>query len=461
MWSLGNEIFQQLIDGNVTGQYPEVAKKLITWTGEEDATRYVTFGDNQVKSNVWADNNQVNTALVFAEAAKYGVPGGLVGFNYGSSGQISNGHSRGWLVYGSETASSVNSRGVYDRKNSNSDNGSGDRRLTSYDKSAVGWGHLASAGLWITMQQEFNAGEFVWTGFDYIGEPTPYNWQGTGANGTWPNIAKNSYFGIIDTAGIPKDSYYLYQSQWNDNENTLHVLPVWNEDEIMLDNSGKAEVVVYSDAPVVKLYLNGKEIGSATATHTDTPTGGYQNYTSGTGCFDSSKANGHTSLYATFQVPYEAGTLEAKAFEADGVTEIKDTDGRNVAETTGKGSKLTVKADRSEITADGKDLSFVEIDVTDRDGREVNGAEPQIHVAVEGDGKLLSLDNGVQNDTTSYSEPTRKAGKGKLIAIVQSTKDAGSFTVKATSDGYTAAQTVVTTVADGSGVTGRKDRCKL
>lgn len=307
------------------------------------------------------------------------MPGGLVGFNYGSSGQISNGHSRGWLVYGSETASSVNSRGVYDRKNSNSDNGSGDRRLTSYDKSAVGWGHLASAGLWITMQQEFNAGEFVWTGFDYIGEPTPYNWQGTGANGTWPNIAKNSYFGIIDTAGIPKDSYYLYQSQWNDNENTLHVLPVWNEDEIMLDNSGKAEVVVYSDAPVVKLYLNGKEIGSATATHTDTPTGGYQNYTSGTGCFDSSKASGHTSLYATFQVPYEAGTLEAKAFEADGVTEIKDTDGRNVAETTGKGSKLAVKADRSEITADGKDLSFVEIDVTDRDGREVNGAEPQIH----------------------------------------------------------------------------------
>lgn len=456
MWSLGNEIFQQLIDWNVTGQYPEVAKKLITWTGEEDATRYVTFGDNQVKSNVWADNNQVNTALVFAEAAKYGVPGGLVGFNYGSSGQISNGHSRGWLVYGSETASSVNSRGVYDRKNSNSDNGSGDRRLTSYDKSAVGWGHLASAGLWITMQQEFNAGEFVWTGFDYIGEPTPYNWQGTGANGTWPNIAKNSYFGIIDTAGIPKDSYYLYQSQWNDNENTLHVLPVWNEEEIMLDSSGKAEVVVYSDAPVVKLYLNGKEIGSATAAHTDTPTGGYQNYTSGTGCFDSSKASGHTSLYATFQVPYEAGTLEAKAFEADGVTEIKDTDGRNVAETTGEGSKLTVKADRSEITADGKDLSFVEIDVTDRDGREVNGAEPQIHVAVEGDGKLLSLDNGVQNDTTSYSEPTRKAGKGKLIAIVQSTKDAGSFTVKATSDGYTAAQTVVTTVADGSGVTGEK-----
>ncbi len=456
MWSLGNEIFQQLIDGSVTGQYPDVAKNLITWTGEEDATRYVTFGDNQVKSNVWANNNQVKTALVFADAASYGVPGGLVGFNYGSSGQISNGHSRGWLVYGSETASSVNSRGVYDRKKSNSDNGSGDRRLTSYDKSAVGWGYLASAGLWITMQQNFNAGEFVWTGFDYIGEPTPYNWQGTGANGTWPNIAKNSYFGIIDTAGIPKDSYYLYQSQWNDNENTLHVLPVWNEDEIMIDSSGKAEVVVYSDAPVVKLYLNGKEIGSATATRTNTPTGGYQNYTSGTGCFDSSKASGHTSLYATFQVPYEAGTLEAKAFEEDGVTEIKDTDGRDVVETTGKASKLTAEADRSEITADGKDLSYVEIDVTDKDGKEVNGAEPEIHVTVEGDGKLLSLDNGVQNDTTSYSEPTRKAGKGKLIAIVQSTKDAGSFTVKATSDGYTAAQTTVTTVADGSGVTGDK-----
>lgn len=447
MWSLGNEVFQQLNDSSMNNQFPDVAKSLIRWVGEEDATRFVTFGDNQVKGNVWANNAQVNTALVFADAASYGVPGGLVGFNYGSSDQIQNGYSRGWMVYGSETASSVNSRGVYDRKNSNSDGNIGDRRLTSYDKSCVGWGHLASAGLWITMQQPFNAGEFVWTGFDYIGEPTPYNWQGTGSNGTWPNVSKSSYFGIIDTAGFPKDSYYLYQSQWNGNLHTLHVLPVWDRDEIMIDNSGNAEVVVYSDAPVVKLYLNGEEIGSASAAKTETPTGGYQNYTAGTGCFDSSKAKGHTSLYATFLVKYEEGRLEAKAFEADGTTEITDTNGRSFVETTKAASKLSIKADRKEITADGKDLCYVTIGVTDADGKPVNGAEPEVTVSVEGAGKLLALDNGVQNDVTAHKEPARKAGKGKLLAIVQSTDKEGSFTVTANAPGYQDVEETVQTKA--------------
>lgn len=458
MWSLGNEIFQQTISSSRHNEYPAVARNLITWVGEEDATRYVTFGDNWVKSNVWADTDAVNTAKEFAKADQYGVPGGLVGFNYGSFGQISNGHSLGWLMYGSETASSTNSRGVYDRKASNSEDGKGDKRLTSYDKSCVSWGHLASDALWITMRQDYNAGEFAWTGFDYIGEPTPWNWQGTGANGTWPNIAKNSYFGIIDTAGFPKDSYYLYQSQWNDAVHTLHVLPVWNEEEIVVDGNGKVEVVVYSDAPVVKLYLNGEEVGTATAVHTDTPTGGYQNYTSGTGCFDSSKASGSssTSLYATFQVPYEEGKLEAKAFEADGTTPINETEGRSFVETTGKAQILTASADRSEISADGKDLSYITIDVTDSDGKFVNGGEPEITVSVTGNGKLLALDNGVQNDVTPYGETTRKAGKGKLLAIVQSTDEAGSFTVKAESPGYATAETTVTTAAGSDNPSGER-----
>lgn len=451
MWSLGNEVFQQLIDGSKNNQFPDTAKKLIKWVGEEDSTRYVTFGDNQVKSNVWANNAQVNTALVFASASDYGdVPGGLVGFNYGSSGQIQNGYSRNWMVYGSETASSINSRGVYDRKNNGGDGGRGDKRLTSYDKSRVGWGHLASDGLWITMRQPFNAGEFVWTGFDYIGEPTPDNWQGTGANGTWPNIAKNSYFGIIDTAGFPKDSFYLYQSQWNDKLHTLHVLPVWNRDEIVVGSDGKVEVVVYSDAPVVKLYLNDEEVGTATAVHTDTPTGGYQNYTSGTGCFTKVDSGSSASLYATFQVPYEEGKLEAKAFEADGVTPITDTDGRSVVETTKNANRLAMSADREEITADGEDLSYITIDVTDADGKFVNSAEPEITVSVEGDGKLLALDNGVQNDVTTYSEPARKAGKGKLLAIVQSTEEEGSFTVTASAPGYASVTETVATKADDS-----------
>lgn len=456
MWSLGNEVFQSLISYDREWEFPDTAERLIKWVAEEDTTRYVTFGDNQVKNNVWADNAKVRTALVFASASDWGLPGGLVGFNYGGYNQISDGHNRGWLVYGSETASAVNSRGVYDRKDNCSDGGNGDRRLTSYDKSSVSWGHWASDGLWITMQQPYNAGEFVWTGFDYIGEPTPYNWTGPGSNGTWPNVAKNSYFGIIDTAGFPKDSFYLYQSQWNDERHTLHVLPVWNEEEIQLDGSGRAEVVVYSDAPVVKLYVNGKEVGTAVASRTNTPTGGYQNYTKGTGCFDSGKASGHTSLYATFNVPYEEGTLEAKAFEADGTTPIKDTDGRSLVETTGKAYQLKAQADRKEITADGKDLSYITFDVEDAKGRLVNSAEPEITVTVEGNGKLLALDNGVQNDVTAYGESTRKAGKGKLLAIVQSTDEAGSFTVKASARGYVSAETTVKTTPDNEETIGDK-----
>ncbi|NBH15775.1 DUF4982 domain-containing protein, partial [Lachnospiraceae bacterium] len=444
MWSLGNEIFEGLYDTSRVNEYPAMAQQLITWVGEEDATRYVTYGDNQIKNGGY-----ISTAEKFATASTYSnVPGGVVGFNYANSAQVKSGYDRNWMVYGSETASSVNSRGVYDRKNSNSDGGKGDRRLTSYDKSKVGWGALASEGMWVTMRQDFNAGEFIWTGFDYIGEPTPYNGVGTvGSNNSWPNMAKSSYFGIIDLAGFPKDSFYLYQSQWNDKVNTLHVLPVWNRDEIMIDDDGNVEVVVYSDAPVIKLYLNGKEVGTATAAHTDTPTGGYQNYTEGTGCFDTGKASGHTSLYATFNVPYEEGKLEAKAFDAEG-NEIEDTEGRSFVETTKEAAELTAEADRTEITADGKDLSYITIDVQDEDGKFVNGAEPEITVSVEGNGVLMALDNGVQNDTTAHSEKTRKAGKGKLLAIVQSTKKAGSFTVKAQAQGLTETSVTVTTRAE-------------
>lgn len=452
MWSLGNEVFQQLIDPGKNGRFPETARQLILWTGQEDNTRYVTYGDNQVKNNIWAENAQVKTALEFANADRYGVPGGLVGFNYGNFEQIRSGHERGWLVYGSETASSINSRGVYDRKNSASDGGRGDRRLTSYDSSCVGWGHTAGDALYITMRQPFNAGEFVWTGFDYIGEPTPDNWQGPGTNGVWPNIAKSSYFGIIDTAGFPKDSFYLYQSQWNPNVHTLHVLPSWNREEIMLDDGGNAEVVVYSSAPVVKLYLNGKETGSAYSAYTHTPTGGYRNYTTGAGCFDFGKAkiSLSSSLYATFLVPYEEGKLEAKAYEADGVTPITDTDGRSVVETAKCAAKLTAKADRKAIAADGKDLSYITIDVTDRDGKFVNAAEPEIKVSVEGEGRLLALDNGVQNDVAPHGGSVRKAGKGKLLAIVQSAGHAGSFAVTAKAKGCEPARVTVRTLAEGT-----------
>ncbi len=429
MYSLGNEIFEG-ISGN-TSNYPEIAKNLIGWIKEVDNTRPPTFGDNKLKDG-WDIANRV--AQVVADN------GGVIGYNYSTVDHLQNGISKGWKVYHSETASAVNSRGVYDRKTSQTDK-NGDRLLTSYDKSKVGWGAVASDAWWRVLQQDGSAGEFVWTGFDYIGEPTPWNGVGSGAaGGTWP-APKSSYFGIIDTNGLPKDSYYLYQSQWNDDVTTLHVLPTWNESDVVKDSDGKVEVVVYSDAPMVKLFLNGKEVGSATSTEQG-DTYKYRTFTSGSGAF--TPKSDHESLYATFMVPYAAGTLEAKAYNAQG-EEITQTEGRDVVKSTSSATQLTLTADKKSIVADGDDLSYITIDVKDKDGNLVNTNNVNVQLSIEGNGKIVGVDNGRQIDHTSYQSTSRNVGAGQLVAIVQSTDKAGSFTVKATANGLKAGSVTVTT----------------
>lgn len=183
--------------------------------------------------------------------------------------------------------------------------------------------------------------------------------------GSWPS-PKNSYFGIVDTAGFPKDSYYFYQSQWNENVKTLHVLPTWNEDTVMKDGKDKdVEVVVYSDAKKVELWLdsvNGesKKIGEQTFT-TVKSKGGKYSYQMVDG------SNDHTGLYMTFRVPFEEGTLRAVAYDENG-EKITETKGRSSVSTTGGAAKLTAEADRQEIVADGDDLTYIEVDVQDADG---------------------------------------------------------------------------------------------
>lgn len=443
MYSIGNEITTQT--SGSTAQYPTIAHSIIGWAQAMDRTRPLTMGDNN-KNPGNSSNTLHQIDQILHEA------GGVVGYNYAPAETLTAGHEKNdsinksaWKMYGSETASAVNSRGVYDRKNSNSDGGHGDYRLTSYDKSSVGWGSVASEAWWRTIRFDYNAGEYVWTGFDYIGEPTP--WNSTGVRPDYnDNIAKSSFFGIIDTNGIPKDSYYLYRAMWmEDGSTTLHVLPTWDEEDLMLDNNGKVEVVVYSNAPVVKVYLNGNEVGTATSTEqrSNTELYTYRTFTSGTGCYVQ-KSNAE-SLYATFNVPYEEGKLEVKAYQADGITEITDTVGRDVVRTTSGASKLVATADRNTIKNDGKDLSYVTIDVVDAKNEIVNSANNQIKVSVTGDGVLVGMDNGVQGDHTSYQSDTWKAGAGRLVAIIQSTKEEGSFTVTATSPGLTYAAVTVST----------------
>lgn len=437
MWSIGNEVQEGA--GSLNQQYAEIQDDLISWAQALDTTRLVTRGDNVVKGNTSGTGYDIMNTL--AEA------GGVVGLNYTNGSQYDSQHaaSPDWIIYGSETASSVNSRGVYDRLGNGGAGQTDDKMLTSYDNSHVGWGATASSAWYDVIQRDFVAGEYVWTGFDYIGEPTPWNGTGSGAVASWPS-PKNSYFGIIDTAGLPKDTYYFYQSQWNDDVNTLHILPAWNED-VVAESNGQVPVVVYTDAAKVKLTLTTadgevKDLGTKEFTTKTTDAGyTYQIY-EGQGANSAANKN----LYLTWNVPYEDGTITAEAWDAEGQPiDLGTAQGRTSVTTTGEAAELSASVDRTEIAADGAELSYITVDVTDEDGNIVPDAANNVKFTVEGEGKLVGVDNGKQDDHQSYQDDNRDAFNGQLVAIVQSTKTAGEITVTASAEGLDPATVTINT----------------
>lgn len=441
MWSIGNEVQEGA--GSLNQAYADIQDNLVAWAQELDSTRLVTRGDNVVKGN--ASGTAYNIMDSLAEA------GGAAGLNYTNGSQYDAQHAASpeWIIYGSETASSVNSRGVYDRLGSGGAGQTQDKLLTSYDNSHVGWGATASSAWYDVIQRDFVAGEYVWTGFDYIGEPTPWNGTGSGPVASWPS-PKNSYFGIIDTAGLPKDTYYFYQSQWNDDVNTLHILPAWNED-VVAESNGQVLVVVYTDAAKVKLTLTTadgevKDLGTKEFTTKTTNAGyTYQIY-EGEGANSAADKN----LYLTWNVPYEDGTITAEAWDSEGrPIDLGTVEGRTSVTTTGGAAELSASADRTEIAADGAELSYITVDVTDEDGNIVPDAANNVKFTVEGEGKLVGVDNGKQDDHQSYQDDNRDAFSGQLVAIVQSTKTAGEITVTASAEGLDpAAVTINTTPAE-------------
>lgn len=435
MYSLCNEVSE---GGGMDSNYTTYTDDFIRWINAIDDSRFITRGGNDRTISA-TTGDKGDQALHYAINQAIHNAGGTVGFNYCGESRMAAAHANNWLMYGSETASHVNSRGVYNIKGSGSLNS--DKLLTSYDKSCVGWGATASDAWWRTIRYDYNAGEYIWTGFDYIGEPTPHNKTDSGWR-SGEDSPKNSYFGAVDTNGLPKDNFWLYRSMWNDKSHTLHILPTWDREDLMISN-GKVEVVVYTDAPMVKLYLNDVEVGSATSTTHTTPAGHvYRTFNSGTGAFVSKNDNSHETLYATFNVTYAEGTLKAVACDASGnplgAVWTGNCEGRSEVKTTNSTHKLVLEADR-DIANDARDLSYVTISVVDSNNEIVNGATPDITVSVSGPGKLLALDNGVQPDHTSYLANHRKAGAGQLVAIIQSTKEnAGTITVTAKADGVTA-----------------------
>ncbi len=368
IWSIGNEV-AQAGDTNVVRQ-------LMNAIHEEDETRPITQG----------------YAAWVATADIKGLED-LVGINYDPS-RYDSFHAAHpeWKLIASESSSALRSRGIYNNDHN---------QCSSYDDFAAGWGHTAETSWRNVNTRAWIAGEFVWTGFDYIGEPTPYEWP-----------SKSSYFGIIDTANFPKDVFYFYQSRWGyDGPVMVHIVPM---DWTSWTPGRNVRVMVYSNADRVELFLNGSSLGSKDV--------------------DPSEA------YLEWSVAFATGTLEARATR--GGTEVSDR-----VQTAGAAARLALAADRASITADGRDLAFVTVDVVDAQGVVVPQASNLIDFAIEGPGELAGVDNGNAVSHESYQGTSRSAFSGKALAIVRSTTSPGEITLTATSSGLTGGSVVITTRA--------------
>ena len=405
LWSIGNEIPEQ---GSADGW--KEARRLTALFHEEDPTRPTTSAFNNPDAAI---KNQL--------AAEVDVPG--VNYRPWSYEPIRNEHPK-WVVYGSETASCVSSRGVYHlpiekyQKHPS-------HELTSYDIIAPPWAYCPDVEFSYQDQLPEVPGEFVWTGFDYLGEPTPYfnARPGQDSSGDWP--ARSSYFGMVDLAGFPKDRYYLYQSQWS-KKPMVHVLPHWNW------GAGQTiPVMCYSNGEEVELFLNGKSLGRKNrfAEPVELPVGPNVN----------PDRKFRSKYRLLWRVPFEPGILRAVAYQSS----------RQVAaderRTAGAAARVTLVPDRKKIRADGDDLCFVTVRIEDPAGTLCPSANNLVRFRVSGAGFLQAVDNGDPATVEPFHADYRKAFSGLALLIVRSKPgQAGPVQVTATSEGLTAATAEIT-----------------
>lgn len=410
MWSLGNEILEQGVkDGwKLTKHLNDIVK-------DEDVTRPTTAGFNYYPAP-------------FKNKLAFEID--VVGMNYWpiEYREIKDNYPD-MIVYGSETSSQTSSRGVYHlpidavpQKESG--------HVSSYDV-IVGppWAYPPDAE-WDALEAAPEAlGEFIWTGFDYIGEPTPYGGRDNSTHGYWNDDwpSHSSYFAPVDLCGFPKDRYYLYQSQWTE-EPMVHVLPHWNWEGM----EGKTiPVFAYTNCDEVELFINGKSYGKKVKGKdlTEIPAE-FHTFPKGTY---------KTKYRLSWEVPYQPGSVKVVAYKDGKATVEKEI------KTAGKPAKVVVEADRSEITADGLDLSFLTVKVMDENGNLCPHADNLVEFEITGTGTLAGVANGNQRDLSSFQEPKQKAFSGMCLAVIKSTTEIGEITVKATSFGLEGAEVKIVT----------------
>lgn len=392
MWSSGNE---------VPDQWGAEGVKRALWLQNifhrEDPTRPVTVGMDQVKATMESgfgavlDIPGLNYRVHLYEEAYEKFPQGM--------------------ILGSETASTVSSRGIYKfpvvpGKMLTYE----DHQSSSYDLECCSWSNVPDDDFVLQDDKPWVIGEFVWTGFDYLGEPTPYDQM-------WP--ARSSYFGICDLGGLPKDRFYLYKSRWNTQEETLHILPHWNWE----GREGETTpVFVYTNHSSAELFLNGESLG-VQEKNSSTPQNRYR--------------------LMWMDVRYEPGTLKVVAFDEQGnpVSEKEIS-------TAGKARTLILESDRSTLKANGEDLAYVTVSVVDKNGNPCPTATHQLNFKVQGQGSFRAACNGDATSLELFHLPTMKLFSGKLVVLVQSGSEAGEIELTVSGKGLKTAEIALNTVIE-------------
>jgi beta-galactosidase len=371
MWSAGNEVPDQ--HGSMGAKRAKMIQDIFH---REDPTRPVTVGMDQVKATMESGFG----AILDVPGLNYRVHLYDEAFEKFPQG----------MILGSETSSTVSSRGIYKFPIEQGPNiQHNDYQCSSYDLEYCSWSNILDEDAVLQDDKDWVIGEFVWTGFDYLGEPTPYDEM-------WPS--RSSYFGICDLAGLPKDRFYHYRSRWNLDEETLHILPHWNwegrEGEI-------TPVFVYTNYNSAELFLNGKSQGIQRKNN-------------------ASALHRYRLMWP--DIKYEPGKLKVVAFDDEGRKRIEKS-----IQTSGIPDKLLLKADRTTLKADGIDLSFITISALDKNGIFCPTADNQLQFKVTGNGIFRAACNGDATSLEMFHLPTMKLFSGKLVVVVQSTKVPGEI----------------------------------
>jgi len=378
IWSIGNEILEQW---DSTGT--PLAKELAAIVKGLDVTRPITSACNDPEPHNY---------IIKSEALD------LIGFNYHhETFEQFPTKFAGKKFIATETTSSLNTRGQYDMPSDSVrrwpkrwdlpfNEGNVGNTCSSYDNCSAPWGSTHEETWKIMKKHDYLSGMYIWTGMDYLGEPTPYGWP-----------SRSSYFGIVDLAGFPKDMFYMYQSELTDKE-VLHIFPHWN-----WTNGQTIDVWAYTNFDEVELFINDKSQGVKTKQGDD--------------------------LHLAWRVTYEPGTLKAVGKKANGSTKTV------IINTAGEPAKIQLVADRTVINADGDDLSFVTVNVLDKDNNLVPVADNQIHFETDELVTIAGVDNGSQTSLEPFKANYRKAFNGKCLVILQSKENAGKTLLKATAKG--------------------------